>query len=275
MGEAARGEHRPPAERRSPRIGALKAFRDRFNIPISRRQDREAAVLQAARRRQPGDEVPAGAPRRAGRLPAGAPRAARRSVPPLDAFETRVLEGSGEGREISTTMAFVRMLTRCCATRNIGKRIVPIVPDEARTFGMEGCSARSASTRGGPALQPVRRRPADVLQARIQGRPDSRRRASTKPARCRRSSPRRPPTATTACHDPVLHLLFDVRLPARRRFAWAAGDMRARGFLLGGTAGRTTLSGEGLQHQDGHSHSRLAPSPTASPTTRPSPTRWR
>ena len=88
-----------------------------------------------------------------------------------------------------------------------------------------------------------------------QGRPDPARKASTRPARFRRGSPpRRRYAHARRDHAAVLHLLFDVRLPARRRPGVGRGRMRARGFLLGGTAGRTTLYGEGLQHEDGHCH---------------------
>ena len=176
------------------------------------------------------------APREAGRLPAGAQRKADPlDVPPLELFEAQ-LKGSGE-REISTTMALVRMLTALVRDKKIGKHIVPIVPDEARTFGMEGMfrqigiyssQGQLYDAAGSDQLMYYREdKKGQILEEGI-----------NEAGAMSPGSPRPPPMPTTACHDSVLHLLLDVRLPACRRLAWAAGDMQARGFLIGGTAGQ-------------------------------------
>ena len=154
-----------------------------------------------------------------------------------------------------TTMAFVQMLGTLVRDKAIGKHIVPIVPDESRTFGMEGMFRQLGiySSRR-PALQAAGRRPADVLP-RGQGRARCCRKASTKAARCR--SWIAAATSYSTNNVPMIPFYIYYSMFGLQRvgdLAWLAGDMRARGFLLGGTAGRTTLNGEGLQHEDGHSH---------------------
>ena len=174
-------------------------------------------------------------------------------MPALDCFKS-LLEGSGE-REVSTTMAFVRMLTALMRDKSIGTHVVPIVPDEARTFGMEGMFRQFGiySSRG-PALHAAGRRTSSCTTARTR-RGRSSRRASTKPARyCSWIA-----AGTAYANHGVQMIPFYIfySMFGFQRigdFAWAGGDMQARGFLVGGTAGRTTLAGEGLQHQDGHSH---------------------
>ena len=188
-----------------------------------------------------------------GSLPArrrkvGAAARCRRS----SAFEAQ-LKGT-EGREISTTMAFVRILNTLLRDKKIGKHVVPIVPDEARTFGMEGMFRQFGIYQPGrPALPAAGRRPADVLQGR-QERPD--------PAGRHQRAGRdvlldRGGDVYSTNDVPMIPFYIFYSMFGFQRvgdLAWAAGDMRARGFLLGGTAGRTTLNGEGLQHEDGHSH---------------------
>ena len=174
-------------------------------------------------------------------------------APPLSAFEAQ-LKGR-TGREISTTMAFVRILTTLMRDKEIGKRIVPIVPDESRTFGMEGMFRQfGIFCQVGQLYQPAGCRSADVLQART-SRARCFRRASTRPAPWRRGS--RPATIYSTSNTPMMPFYIFYSMFGFQRvgdLAWAAGDMRARGFLIGGTSGRTTLNGEGLQHEDGHSH---------------------
>ena len=164
-----------------------------------------------------------------------------------------MLEGTGE-REISTTMAFVRILTVLLKDKNIGKNIVPIVPDEARTFGMEGLFRQIGiyssvgqlyTPQDSETLMSYREdKKGQMLEEGI----------NEAGATCAPGSPRARPTPTTAstwCRSTSIYSMFGFQRVGD--FLWAAGDIQARGFLLGATAGRTTLAGEGLQHQDGHS----------------------
>jgi pyruvate dehydrogenase E1 component len=174
-------------------------------------------------------------------------------VPPLSAFE-QVIKGSGEGREISTTMAFVRLLTALVRDKGIGKHIVPIVPDEARTFGMEGMFRQlGIYSSEGQKYVPVDRdqvmyyREDKAGQILEEGINEAGAMSSWIAA------------ATSYSHSNVVMVPFYIfysmfGLQRVGDLAWAAADQRSRGFLLGATAGRTTLNGEGLQHEDGHSH---------------------
>jgi pyruvate dehydrogenase E1 component len=185
------------------------------------------------RRRMKADQVPA--------------------VPPLSSFE-QILKGSGEGREISTTMAFVRVLTALIRDKEFGKHVVPIVPDEARTFGMEGMFRQlGIYSSEGQKYEPVDRdqvmyyredKAGQILEEGI----------TEAGAFCSWIA-----AATSYSHSNLAMVPFFTfySMFGFQRvgdLAWAAGDQRARGFLLGATAGRTTLNGEGLQHEDGHSH---------------------
>jgi pyruvate dehydrogenase E1 component len=174
-------------------------------------------------------------------------------VPPLATFE-QVLKGSGEGREISTTMAFVRLLTALVRDKGIGKCVVPIVADEARTFGMEGMFRQLAIySSEGQKYVPVDRdqvmyyREDKGGQILEEGINEAGSMSSWIAA------------GTSYSHSNVITVPFYIfySMFGMQRvgdLAWAAGDQRTRGFLLGATAGRTTLNGEGLQHEDGHSH---------------------
>jgi pyruvate dehydrogenase E1 component len=174
-------------------------------------------------------------------------------VPGLNAFE-QLLKGSGEGREISTTMAFVRVLTALVRDKEIGKHVVPIVPDEARTFGMEGMFRQlGIFAPEGQKYEPVDKdqvmyyredRAGQILEEGIN---EAGAFSSWIAA------------ATSYSHSNQVMVPFYIfysmfGLQRIGDLAWAAADQRARGFLLGATAGRTTLNGEGLQHEDGHSH---------------------
>ena len=175
------------------------------------------------------------------------------AVPPLAAFE-QVLKGSGEGREISTTMAFVRVLTALVRDKELGKRVVPIVPDEARTFGMEGMFRQL----GIFAAEGQKYEPVDKDQVMFY-REDKQGQILEEGITEAGAMSSWIAAATSYSHSDFVTVPFFIyySMFGFQRFgdlAWAAGDQRARGFLLGGTAGRTTLNGEGLQHQDGHSH---------------------
>ena len=149
---------------------------------------------------------------------------------------------------------------------------MPIVPDESRTFGMEGLFRQiGIFSQVGQLYRP---QDADQLMYyREDPKGQILQEGINEPARWRRSSP--PATSYSTSNTPMIPFYIYYSMFGFQRvgdLAWAAGDMRARGFLIGGTAGRTTLNGEGLQHEDGHSHCSPRPSRTASATTRPTPT---
>jgi pyruvate dehydrogenase E1 component len=187
-----------------------------------------------------------------GYLPSRISKADVLPVPPLTDFQQQ-LDGSGE-REISTTMALVRMLTKLVKDKNIGQNIVPIVPDEARTFGMEGMFRQVAIYSSAGQLYT----PQDSEQL-MYYREDKKGQILEEGineggAMCSWIA-----AGTSYANHGVPMIPFYVyySMFGFQRvgdFIWAGGDMQARGFLIGGTAGRTTLAGEGLQHQDGHSH---------------------
>ena len=231
---------------------ALKAFRDRFNIPIS---DEEIARLPFFR---PADASPEMQYLRSHRKTLGGHLPVRRAVAPLlavpalAAFKS-LLDGS-EGREISTTMAFVRILTQLLKDKNIGSHVVPIIPDEARTFGMEGLFRQvGIYSSVGQLYTP---QDADQLMYYREDRKGQILEEGINEAGAFCSWM----AAGTAYANHGINMIpmyiFYSMFGFQRigDFAWAAGDMQARGFLIGATAGRTTLAGEGLQHQDGHSH---------------------
>src|SRR5438067_5581396 len=187
-----------------------------------------------------------------GWLPQRRRKSASLKAPPLSTFD-RLLQSSGE-REISTTMAFVQMLGTLTRDKSLGKFIVPIVPDESRTFGMEGMfrqlgiySAVGQLYKPQDADQLMYYREdksGQVLQEGI----------NEAGAMCSWVSAA---TSYSTNDVPMIPFYIYYSMFGLQRvgdLAWAAGDMRCRGFLLGGTAGRTTLNGEGLQHEDGHSH---------------------
>ncbi|HEV3112909.1 MAG TPA: pyruvate dehydrogenase (acetyl-transferring), homodimeric type [Candidatus Binataceae bacterium] len=230
----------------------VKTFRDRFQIPVS---DEELAQLPLHPLDENGVESKYLRKRRAA-LGGGLPQRRRRSVslevPPLSAFDP-VLRGSGE-RQISTTMAFVRILSALVRDKNIGKRVVPIVPDESRTFGMEGMFRElGIFSQVGQLYKPEdsgqlmfyrEHQKGQILQEGI----DEAGAMSSWIAAASSYSTHNVPMIPFY----IFYSMFGFQRVGD--LAWAAGDMRCRGFLLGGTAGRTTLNGEGLQHADGHSH---------------------
>ena len=233
-------------------IESLKKFRDRFDIPIRDDQldqlpfyrpeagSAEARYLQE-RRSALGGFVPQ---RRA--------RSSTLPVPPLASFKA-VLEGSGE-RAISTTMAFVRVLGQLVKDKQIGSRVVPIIPDEARTFGMEGMFRQLGIYSSlGQLYEPVDKD--QVMYYREDQKGQILEEGITEAGAM--SSFIAAATAYSTHNQPMLPFYIFYSMFGFQRIgdlAWAAGDSRARGFLIGGTAGRTTLNGEGLQHEDGHSH---------------------
>jgi pyruvate dehydrogenase E1 component len=230
---------------------ALKEVRDRFNIQIS---DEEIAGLSFRKPAAQSEEMKYLQERRAalgGYVPARSSAAPPLMVPPLEAFSS-LLEGTGD-REISTTMALVRMLTTLVKDKNIGKHIVPIVPDEARTFGMEGMFRQIGIYSSVGQLYT----PQDADQLMFY-REDKQGQILEEGINEAGSLCSWLAAATAYSNHGVSMVPFYIyySMFGFQRvgdFIWAAGDSQARGFLIGGTAGRTTLAGEGLQHQDGHS----------------------
>ena len=229
----------------------LRAFRDRFNIPVS---DEDIARLPFRKPDEGSDEARYLQERRAsfgGYLPARRKEAQPLAIPPLEAFQP-VLEGTGE-REISTTMAFVRLLTILLKDKNIGKNIVPIVPDEARTFGMEGLFRQiGIYSSVGQLYTP---QDAETLMSYREDKKGQMIEEGINEAGGLASWIAAGTAYSNHGVSMVPFYIYYSMFGFQRvgDFIWAAGDIQARGFLLGATAGRTTLAGEGLQHQDGHS----------------------
>ncbi len=249
MGAAGEAQNRTHSQKK---LGADEMIyvRDRFNIPLS---DEEAA---AAKYYKPAEESPEmkylHERRKAlgGYLPVRRQLAAPLEIPELSAFEV-LLKGSGD-KEMSTTMAYVRLLTLLCRDRKMGKYVVPIVPDEARTFGMEGMFRQlGIYSSVGQLYTPQDKdeimfykedKSGQILEEGINeaGAMSSWIAAATAYAN----------HGVNTVPFYIYYSMFGFQRIGD--LAWAAGDMQARGFLIGATAGRTTLAGEGLQHQDGH-----------------------
>jgi pyruvate dehydrogenase E1 component len=231
---------------------SVKAFRDRFKLPVA---DADLEKLPYLTFPEGSKELDYMRERRmalGGYLPSRRPKAEALPVPPLSAFDA-LLKAGGEGREFSTTMSFVRGLNVMLKDKVIGKRVVPIVVDESRTFGMEGLFRQIGiwnqdgqnyvpqdadqmmfykETRNGQILQEGINEAGAMADWIAAGTSYSTHGVQTIPVY-------------------VCYSMFGMQ--RTMDLVWAAGDQRARGFLVGGTAGRTTLNGEGLQHEDGHS----------------------
>jgi len=233
-------------------IDALKDFRDRFDIPLP-----DSDLEKVPYYRPPADspEMRYLHERRkelGGSLPSRKPEFEALTVPGVDALES-VTKGTGE-REISTTMAFVRVLSALIKDKEIGKRIVPIVPDEARTFGMEGMFRQlGIYSSAGQLYEPSDSSQVMYYREDIDGQvmEEGINEGGAFAAWLAAA------TSYTNNDYPLIPFYVFYSMFGFQRvgdLCWAAGDLQARGFLIGGTAGRTTLNGEGLQHQDGHSH---------------------
>jgi len=232
----------------------IRYFRDRFNIPIP---DSELPKIPFYKPSEDSPEMKYLHERRkalGGYLPSRRSRAEEQfTIPPLETFKA-VLEPTAEGREISTTQAYVRFLTQLLRDKELGPRVVPILVDEARTFGMEGLFRQvGIYNPAGQQYTPVDKdqvmyyredKAGQILQEGINeaGGMSSWIAAAT--------------SYSTSNRIMIPFYVYYSMFGFQRigDLAWAAGDMQARGFLLGGTSGRTTLNGEGLQHEDGHSH---------------------
>ncbi|NUT60685.1 pyruvate dehydrogenase (acetyl-transferring), homodimeric type [Herbaspirillum sp. C9C3] len=233
---------------------AIRAMRDRFQLPIS---DAELPNIPFFK---PADDAPEMQYLHERRKALGGYLPQRRvhadeklPVPELSAFQA-MLEPTAEGREISTTAAYSRVLTALLRDPNLGSRVVPIMVDESRTFGMEGLFRQiGIFSQVGQLYEPVDKdqvmyyredKAGQILQEGINeaGGMSSWIAAATSYS------------TNNRVMIPFYTYYSMFGLQRIGDLAWAAGDMRARGFLIGGTAGRTTLNGEGLQHEDGHSH---------------------
>ena len=231
----------------------VRRFRDRFEIPVKDEDLDEMPLVNFAEGSPELEYMKARRQELGGYLPQRRMKAESLPVPALDVFAP-LLEATAEGREISTTMAFVRMLNTVVRDKVLGKRVVPIVPDESRTFGMEGMFRQLGIwNQLGQLYTPEDHdqlmfykedKTGQILQEGI----------NEAGGMCDWIAAA---TSYSTHGVPMLPFYIFYSMFGFQRIgdlAWAAGDMRSRGFLLGGTAGRTTLNGEGLQHEDGHSH---------------------
>lgn len=251
MGDAGEGQN-TTHQQKSMDIESLKTFRDRFDLPLT---DEQVENLSYYKPEADSPEMKYMAERSAamgGHVPKRRQKGNELTVPKLSAFEN-MLGDTGE-REISTTMAFVRILSTLVRDKEVGKYVVPIVPDEARTFGMEGMFRQLGIYSSiGQLYEPQdsdqvmyykELKTGQILEEGINeaGAFSSWLAAAT--------------SYSVSGAQMIPFYIYYSMFGFQRigDFAWAAGDSRARGFLLGATAGRTTLNGEGLQHEDGHSH---------------------
>ncbi len=251
MGEAGEGQNATHSQKKMG-LEHMRRFRDRFSIPVSDAEmeeipficpekDSEELKYLHERRKELGGYLPE---RRQDDEPL--------EIPGLEAFEA-LTKGSGK-RELSTTMAFVRMLSTLARDKKIGKHVVPIVPDEARTFGMEGMFRQlGIYSSSGQLYEP------EDSDKVMWYREDTKGQILQEGINEAGAMAEWMAAATSYTNHGISMIPFYIyySMFGFQRIgdlAWAAGDMQARGFMIGGTAGRTTLNGEGLQHQDGHSH---------------------
>ncbi|MBT8120401.1 MAG: pyruvate dehydrogenase (acetyl-transferring), homodimeric type [Gammaproteobacteria bacterium] len=249
MGPAGEGQNTTHSQKKM-NMEALDAFAKRFNIPVTDEQIEKAEYYKPAEDSEEMKYMQARRQELGGYLPSRTHLAAPLEVPELSTFDA-LLQGSGE-REMSTTMAFVRILTSLARDKKIGNNVVPIVPDEARTFGMEGMFRQlGIYSSVGQLYEPQDK--SQVMfykedkngQILEEGINEAGAMSSWIAAATAYSS-----HGVNMIPFYIYYSMFGFQRIGD--LAWAAGDMQARGFLIGATAGRTTLAGEGLQHQDGH-----------------------
>ncbi|WP_350282539.1 pyruvate dehydrogenase (acetyl-transferring), homodimeric type [Nitrosomonas sp.] len=252
MGEAGEAQNITHQQKKMGTI-SLKAFRNRFGLPVPDDNIDEIPYLKFEEESPEYNYMRARQQAMGGFIHHRRRKAAALQIPPLSAFET-LLKASGEGRESSTTMAFVRILNVLVKDKNIGKHVVPIVADESRTFGMEGMFRQLGIWSSvGQLYTP---QDADQLMYYKEDRNGQILQEGINEAGAMASWMAAATAYSTHGVQMIPFYIFYSMFGFQRigDLAWAAGDMRCRGFLLGGTAGRTTLNGEGLQHADGHSH---------------------
>lgn len=252
MGAAGEGQNTAHQAKKMD-VESLKKFRTRFGIPVSDEQI-DSGDLPYYRFAEDSEEMRYLRERRnalGGYLPQRNPNTEALPIPPLEAFDAQ-LQSSGE-REFSTTMAFVRILNTLLKDKQLGKRVVPIVPDESRTFGMEGMFRQYGIWNPkGQLYTPQDKDQLMFYKESIDGQ--ILQEGINEPGAMADWIA----AATSYANNRYAMIPFYIyySMFGFQRvgdLAWAAGDMHARGFLVGGTAGRTTLNGEGLQHEDGHS----------------------
>ncbi len=231
---------------------ALLAFRDRFELPLTDEQVRAAEYYKPPDDSREMKYLRECREALGGSLPARRRRAEPLPVPELELFKGQ-LEGTGD-REISTTMAFVRVLAALLRDKQIGRRIVPIVPDESRTFGMEGLFRQVGIY--SPVGQLYQPQDSEQLMFYKEDAHGQILEEGITEAGSISSFIAAGTSYSTHGEQMVPFYIYYSMFGYQRvgDLVWAAGDQRTRGFMLGGTAGRTTLNGEGLQHADGHSH---------------------
>ncbi len=251
MGEAGEGQN---ITHQQKKVGedSLISFRDRFSIPLS---DEEVANTPFYRPPADSPEIQYMLDQRrklGGSLPSRRLLSSKLKIPELSIFDAQ-LKGTGE-REISTTMGFVRILTSLIRDKTIGQKVVPIVPDESRTFGMEGMFRQLGIY--SPFGQLYEPEDADQLMFYRESETGQVLQEGINEAGAMCSWIAAGTASSNHAVDMIPFYIFYSMFGFQRcgDLAWAAADIKTRGFLIGGTAGRTTLAGEGLQHQDGHSH---------------------
>ncbi|MBS9404833.1 pyruvate dehydrogenase (acetyl-transferring), homodimeric type [Halomonas sp. TRM85114] len=249
-GEAANEAHQV----KTMEYEALKTFRDRFGIPLNDEQLKEVPYYKPEEDSPELKYMHLQRERLGGFVPSRRSDFEALDIPSLDDKIFASQTGGSKGREVSTTMAFVRVLTGLVKHKQLGPRVVPIVPDEARTFGMEGMFRQlGIYTSEGQKYEPVDK--GQIMFYREDQKGQILEEGITEAGAMSAWIA----AATSYSNNNITLLPFYVyySMFGFQRIgdlAWSAGDMQARGFLIGGTAGRTTLNGEGLQHQDGHSH---------------------
>ncbi|MBX9597039.1 MAG: pyruvate dehydrogenase (acetyl-transferring), homodimeric type [Burkholderiales bacterium] len=233
-------------------VDTLKHIRNKFNIPLTDEHIEEVPFLKLEEGTAEYNYLHAQREKLGGYYPVRKPAVTTLPIPELSAFEA-MLKDTGE-REMSTTMAFVRMLNVLVKDKALGKHIVPIVPDESRTFGMEGMFRQLGIwSHVGQNYTPEDASQLMYYKESVTGQIFQE--GINEPgAMCTWIA-----SATSYANHGVPMIPFYIYysmfgFQRTGDLAWAAGDMRSRGFIIGGTAGRTTLNGEGLQHEDGHSH---------------------
>ncbi len=232
-------------------LNDIKAFRNHFKIPVPDEKLEEMPFVTFAKDSEEWKYLQK-IKEELGELPLRRTKSISLKIPNLEAFST-LLESSGE-KEMSTTQAFVRILNILLKDKEIGKRIVPIVPDESRTFGMEGLFRQYGIwSHVGQLYTPQDKDQLMFYKEDIKGQV-LQEGINEAGAMCDWIAAA---TSYSTHGTPMIPFFIFYSMFGFQRIGdlcWAAGDMRARGFLMGGTSGRTTLNGEGLQHEDGHSH---------------------
>ncbi len=250
LGSVAEGQNTAHQQKKLD-LNALKEFRDRFNIPITDKKLKDVPYFIPKKNSQELEYLHERRKSLGGYIPKRITKAKSIKTPANDVFRPQ-LDGTGE-REASTTMAFIKMLTSLTRDKQIGKHIVPIVPDEARTFGMEGMFRQIGiySSKG----QLYTPQDADQLMFYKESKEGQILEEGINEAGAYCSWLSAGSSYSNHGIQMVPFYIFYSMFGFQRigDFLWAGGDMQARGFLIGATAGRTTLAGEGLQHQDGHS----------------------